>query len=122
MSTRVFTGLLLGVSWLIGPLSHPALAAARTLKAGDVVGGGEDIVLSGDDVLRVEGTAEKPCRLDANTQQIRTADGWRGRIEVRHAEFRGLGSARTPALAVTATGDGDRVVIEHSSFHACGAI
>src|ERR1019366_982781 len=47
-------------------LLRPALgsAASRTLKAGDVLGVGEDIVLAGDDVLQIEGTAQKPCRLD----------------------------------------------------------
>ncbi len=97
-------------------------AASRTLKAGDVLGVGEDIVLTGDDVLEIEGTAQKPCRLDGNATQVRTADGWRGRVLVRYCEFRGLGSASKPALDLTAAGDGDQIVIEDSSFHACGAV
>jgi hypothetical protein len=82
----------------------------------------EDLVLSGDDVLEVNGTAEKPCRIDANCQQIRTAADWRGRIKVSHCEFRSLGTAKKPALDIAAHGSGDKIVIEHSSFHACGAI
>src|SRR5438876_1163296 len=100
----------------------PARAASRTLKAGEVLGVSEDLVLSGDDVLEINGTAEKPCRLDGNCQQVRTVGDWKGRIVARHCEFRGLGSAKTPALDVTAAGDGDQIVIEDSEFHACGAV
>jgi hypothetical protein len=97
-------------------------AASRTLQPGHVLGISESIVLSGDDVLEVNGTAEKHCRIDANGQQIRTAANWRGRIKVNYCEFRGLGSSKVAALDVTAGGEGDRVVIENSTFHACGAI
>ncbi len=41
-----------------------ALAASKTLKAGDILGVSEYLVLSGDDVLEVRGTATKPCRID----------------------------------------------------------
>jgi hypothetical protein len=99
-----------------------APAASLTLKPGEVRGISEDLVLSGEDVLVADGTAEKPCRLDANSQQIRTAPGWTGRVSVRHCEFRGLGSAKLPALDLTASADGERIVIEHSAFHACGAV
>src|SRR4051812_37748004 len=98
------SALLLGACWLGALLPGPAQAASRTLKPGDILGVSADIVLAGDDVLEVNGTKEKPCRLDANCQQIRTAANWRGRIQVRHCEFRGLGSARVPALDITAAG------------------
>src|SRR5262249_39759238 len=104
--------------WL--PAQSPA--ASRTLKAGQVLGIAEDLVLSGDDVLEVQGTAAKPCRIDGNGQQIRTRGDWRGRVKITYCEFRGLGSARKPALDLTAAGDGDQIVIEHSTFHACGAV
>lgn len=97
-------------------------AASRIVKAGQVVGISEDLVLSGDDVLEVHGTADRPCRLDANAQQIRSAPGWRGHVKIAHCEFRSLGTAKKPALDLTAIGDGDRIVIEHSHFHACGAV
>src|SRR5262249_52950963 len=96
-------------------LPSPGKAAPpnpQALKAGEVLGVSEDLVLAGDDVLLVQGSAEKPCRLDGNGQQLRTADGWRGRIEIRHCEFRGLGSASKPALDLTAAGEGDQIVIE----------
>src|SRR6266446_3121717 len=75
-------------------LPAKGLAASRTLKAGEVLGGSEDIVLTGYDVLEVQATAEKPCRLDGNGQQIRTRAEWRGRLKITHCEFRGLGSAK----------------------------
>jgi hypothetical protein len=103
-------------------LSGAARAASRTLRAGQVLGVSEDIVLTGDDTLDVQGTAEKPCRLDGNGQTIRTRGAWTGHVRVAHCEFRGLGSARAPALDLTAAGDGDRIVIEHCQFHACGAV
>jgi hypothetical protein len=107
----------------LGLLSQePARGASRILKAGQVLGIGEHIVLAGEDVLEVKGTPQKPCRIDANGQQIRTADGWRGWIRISQCEFRGLGSARLPAIDVTAASEGDRIVIEHSAFHACGAV
>jgi hypothetical protein len=103
-------------------LPGPTSAASRTLQPGQVLGISEDLILSGDDVLDVRGTAERPCRIDANGQQIRTAPDWTGRVSVSHCEFRSLGSAKKPALDLTATADGDLIVIEHSSFHACGAV
>ena len=59
-------------------LLRPAasFAASKSLKPGQILGVSEDIVLSGDDVLEVHGTAERPCRLDANGQQIRTHGDW----------------------------------------------
>jgi hypothetical protein len=99
-----------------------ASAASRTLKAGEVLGISADIVLSGDDDFIVDGTAERPCRLDANGQQLRSTPDWTGRLVVRHGELRGLGSASLPALELSAAGSGDQFVIENSLFHACGAV
>src|SRR6185437_17165710 len=91
-------------------------------RAGEVLGVSEDVVLSGDDVLEVQGMPEKPCRIDANCQQIRTRGDWKGRIKIAYCEFRSLGSSKKPALDLTASGRGNQIVIEHSEFHACGAI
>jgi hypothetical protein len=115
-------GLVAGVCFLSLLIPEPGRAASRTLQAGQVLGVGEDLMLSGKDVLEVRGTPEKPCRIDGNGQQIRTQGDWTGSIKVAYCEFRGLGSARKPALDLTATGTGDQIVIEHSTFHACGAI
>src|SRR5256885_1123632 len=107
-----FRSFVVACCWCVF-LPTATQAASRTLKAGQVLGIGEHIVLSGDDVREVQGPRERPCRIDANGQQIKTADNWRGRINVRYCGFRGLGSARVPCLDVTATAKGDRIVIEH---------
>ena len=107
---------------LVLTISPTGTAASRILKAGQVLGVSEDLILAGDDVLEVHGTADKPCRIDANAQQIRSTADWRGHVKVAYCEFRSLGSAKKPALDLTATGDGDRITIEHSHFLACGAV
>jgi hypothetical protein len=119
---NLFARFAVAIGFLSIASTEPVHAASRILKPGQVVGVSENIVLSGDDVLEVNGTAEKPCRLDANTQQIRTQPDWTGWIKIKHCEFRGLGTATKPALDVAATADGDRIVIEDCEFHACGAI
>jgi hypothetical protein len=111
------------IGYLLCPwLLSEAKAASRSLTAGQVFGMSEDLVLTGDDVLEVAGTADKHCRIDANGGQIRTTGDWTGRIKVRYCEFRGLGSAKVPALDITARGTGNAIAIEDSEFHACGAI
>jgi hypothetical protein len=103
-------------------LPGKTVAGSRTLKAGQVLGIGEDLILTGEDVLEVAGTPENHCRIDANGQQIKTSGDWRGQIKVRHCEFRGLGSAKIAALDLTARGPGNAISIEDSAFHACGAV
>ena len=105
-AARAVCRCTLGV-YLLCLLPASARAASRTLKAGQILGVAEDLVLSGDDVLEVQGTAARPCRIDGNGQQIRTRGDWRGRVKITYCEFRGLGSARKPALDLTAAGDGD---------------
>src|SRR5437879_2599081 len=108
---RFLAAMLVSGSFMC--LLPDAAAGPRTLKAGQVLSVSEDIVLKGDDVLEVQGTADKPCRLDGNCQQIRTSGDWKGRVHITYCEFRGLGSAKLPALDLTAAGDGDQIVIEH---------
>jgi len=103
-------------------LPASAEAASRTIKAGQIVGISEDIVLSGEDVFEVLGTAERPCRLDANGQQIRTSGDWRGHVKLQHCELRAFGSATRPAIDLTAAGSGEQVVIEHTALLSSGAI
>ena len=99
-----------------------AEANSRTIRAGQIVGISEDIVLSGDDVFEVLGTAERPCRLDANGQQIRTSGDWQGRVQIQHCELRAFGSAARPAIDLTSAGSGEQIVIEHTAFFSSGAI
>src|SRR5207302_8469931 len=84
MINRVGLLIVVGCSTFLSP--GKAGAVSRTLKAGEVLGVSENLVLSGDDVLEVRGTAAKPCRIDANGQQIRTTSDWRGRIKVNYCE------------------------------------
>jgi hypothetical protein len=107
---------------LLSPPINQAVAASKTIGPGQAVGVSENIVLSGEDVLEINGTAERPCRLDANNQQIKTTGDWTGRIIIRHCEFRCMGTAKVPCIDVTAKGDGDAIVIENSMFHSCGAV
>jgi len=119
---RLYFLVLPGVIALALGCPGDARAAARTIKAGQIVGIGEEIVLSGDDVFEVLGTPEQPCRLDANGQQIRTTANWHGRLVIRHCEIRGLGGIKKAALEVIAAGEGEQIVIEHCHFYACGAV
>jgi len=100
----------------------PATSASRTLGPGQVLAVSEDFILSGSDMLMVNGTADNPCRIDANAQQIRTAPDWSGRIQVKHCEFRSLGTAKKPGFDLVAAGKGNQIVIENSEFIACGAV
>lgn len=111
-----------GACLVLLAFSGAGRAASRTLRPGEIMGVSEDIVLSGEDFLDIQGAPDKPCRLDGNGQQIRTQPDWQGRIKIAHCEFRGLGSAVKPALDLTATAADECIVIEHSAFHACGAI
>ena len=122
MKTASLPGFLLIACCSCLSVQASASATSRTLKAGDVLGMSEHIVLSGDDVLEVQGTAEKRCRIDANCQQIKTTSDWTGQIKITFCDFRSLGSAKVAALDITARGDGAKIVIENCEFHACGAI
>jgi hypothetical protein len=118
MRNGVITAFLCAVLSLCSAVS----AASRTLRPGDVWGLAEDFVLTGDDVLEVRGTPEKLCRIDANGGTIRTARDWKGKIHLEYCELRSLGTAKAPALDLTAAGDGEQITIDHCDFHACGPI
>lgn len=120
MKKRSCLGWLAVVVALLAPAA--SAAASRIVKAGENLPVSEDYVLTGEDVLEIQGTAEKPCRIDANGHTIKTNGKWTGQIKIRYCEFRGLGSATRAALELIAGGDGDRIVIENSDFLACGAI
>src|SRR4051812_20212468 len=107
MSMRFAT--LVSLVFLAGFTTSPAVAASKTIGPGQAYGMGEDIVLSGDDTLLVNGTSDRPARIDANNQQIKTKGDWTGKIVIRHCEFRCLGTAKVPAIDLTALGDGDQI-------------
>ena len=103
-------------------LSGPGQAASRTIKPGQVLGVSEDIVLSGDDVLEVRGTAHSPAASTATASRSARAVTGRAGSRSRTANSADWEAPAMPALDVTAGGDGDQIVIEHRDFHACGAI
>jgi hypothetical protein len=57
--------VLFGAACLGVLLSERAKGASRTIGPGQVVGMSEDWVLDGDDVLEVNGTSDRPCRVRA---------------------------------------------------------
>src|SRR4051794_3207735 len=82
--------------WLLGLLgwggpAGPAGADGHALAAGQSLSLKADLVLTGDDVLEVRGTADKRCTVDGNGHRVRTAPGWRGHVRVAHCDLRGLG-------------------------------
>jgi hypothetical protein len=111
----------------------PAGAANVVVGPGQTLSLTEDVVLTGADVLEVNGTPERGCTLAGNGHTIRTRGEWTGAVRLRHCLVRGLGAearltadgrriAREfPALDLTATGRAC-VVIEHCDFDACAAV
>jgi hypothetical protein len=118
MRNRVIAASILCAFYLSASVS----AASRSLKPGEIWGMAEDFVLSGEDVLEVHGTPEKLCRIDANGGSIRTAKDFKGKVILEYCEVRSLGTAKTPALDLTASGDGEQITVDHCDFHACGSI
>ena len=53
---------------------------------------------------------------------IRTAKDFKGKVTLEYCELRSVGTAKVPALDLTAAGDGEQIVIDHCDFHACGPI
>ena len=123
--------LSLALPWLGSAAA--ARAAGLIVEAGQTHTLHGDIVLNGDDVLEVRGTAEKPCVLVGNRHRIRTGGKWTGSLKITHCTIRDLGGLlrRTadnrvqgpgdPAFDVKVAGKG-RIVIEHCTLDACSAL
>src|SRR5262245_17264416 len=79
-----------------------APAAVHTVPAGETLTLKEDLVLTGDDVLEVQGTAAKRCTVVGNGHALRTAGKWTGRVRLLHCDCRGLGTAARPGLDLAA--------------------
>jgi len=86
--TGAVMALLLG--WAAAPIVA-AGATARTVAAAEMLSLDADMLLSGDDALEIDGTAEKPCTLVGNGHQIKTKGPWTGRVRAAHCTFRQLG-------------------------------
>ena len=111
----------------------PLFAEQKVYPAGDTLNLQQDLVLSGDDTLEINGTADKRCQLVGNHHAIKTKGDWTGSIRIRHCDIRQLGApakvpekeiridAEFPAMELTITGKGE-LLIENSDFDECAAI
>jgi hypothetical protein len=111
----------------------PSVFADCTIPPGETLELKEDFVLTGDDVLEINGTAEKRCTLVGNDFCIRSEGNWTGSIKLRHCDVKGLGAAvkftedksriqsEFPALRLVVGGKGS-LVVEDCVFDASGAV
>jgi hypothetical protein len=106
-------------------------AEVKKIEAGQTLALKEDLVLSGNDSLEVQGTMEKRCTLTGNGFRIRTKGGWTGSVRIAHCDIRQLGAApkiegfrilaEFPAIELSVQGKG-ALVVEHSDFDECAAV
>lgn len=101
--------------------SAPAAAAPLVIEAGQTYTLREDLVLKGDDVLEIRGTAEKPCTLVGNQHRITSGAKWSGVLQIAHCTLKQLGTTAAPGIEITTAGTGG-VRIEHCTFDGCSAI
>jgi hypothetical protein len=118
---------------LVMPCPGPALAASIIIAAGQTHTLHEDLVLKGNDVLEIQGTAARPCLLVGNRHCIRSGPSWVGALKITYCTIRDLGGlpqrgadglVKGPGLAaldVKVTGQG-AVAVEHCTLDACAAI
>jgi hypothetical protein len=108
-------------------------AGTKAIGAGETLQLQEDLVLAGDDVLEIKGTADRPCTLIGNQHRIRSDAKWTGSLKIAHCTIQKLGEPAkragngqitgpgAAAFDLKATGKGG-IVIEHCTFDACAAI
>src|SRR5262245_10286682 len=119
-----FTACLLAI------LAQPAAAASLVIEAGKTHTLQENLLLNGDDVLEIKGTAEKPCTLVGNQHGIRSGANWTGSLRITHCVIQKLGG--TPKLADNGqvsgpgplaidlkVGGKGSITIEHCTLDAC---
>jgi hypothetical protein len=78
-------------AWVILIGAAPACAESIVIAAGETHTLKGDLVLDGDDVLDIRGTADKPCTLDGKRHQICSGPKWTGAIKITHCTIRELG-------------------------------
>jgi hypothetical protein len=123
---------LLATAWLGISLS-PVVAATHKVEAGQTHTLKEDLVLTEDDALEINGTPEKRCTLIGNNHRIRSAGKWTGSVKINHCTLQKLGSPpeltsdgqrvgrEFPALELTVAGSGS-IVVENSVFEESSLI
>lgn len=107
--------------------------AGHTVEAGQTLDLKEDLILTGDDSLEINGAYDRRCTLIGNGHRIRSKGAWTGSVLIRHCDIRGLGAPATltdngnriaaefPAFDLTITGKGS-LVIEHCVLDESAAI
>ena len=131
MGKRRMCTLGLAALVLMAGMTLDAAAAERKLSAGETLTLTEDLVLTGADVLEVNGTAERPCTILGNGHQVKTQGEWTGKLKLAWCTIKGLGreapirNGRTAgyihAFDLTASGNAE-VVIEHCTFDASSSV
>jgi hypothetical protein len=107
--------------------------ADHVVPAGQTLSLKDDLILTGDDSLDIQGTPDRRCKLEGNGYRIVSKGAWTGSVRIRHCDVFQLGAAAQlaadgskivaefPALDLTIAGQGS-LVVEHSVFDACAAI
>ncbi len=80
-----------------------------------------DVVLSGAQNASYAGSAANHCTINGNGFQIRSAAGFTGSLTINNCDIRGLGTARTPAIDVTANGSGS-IQLTGNTFDTFGTV
>lgn len=121
------------VGWCALGFAPPLAAGTKTVRAGETLQLQEDLVLTGDDVLEINGTADQPCTLVGNQHCVRSNAKWTGAVKITHCSLQKLGEPAkrgkdgqvtgpgSPAVDLKAAGKGS-ITIERCSFDACSAI
>ena len=113
---------------------HPA-SFPLVVKVGQTLTLQGDIILAGDAVLDIQGTADQPCVIIGNGYQVKTKQEWTGRLRAAYCTFRQLGRPQAviripnpgnwsgfkiedpdvPAFDVTTGGKGE-IAFDHCTF------
>ncbi len=113
---------------------RPILAGGKSvaLAAGETLTLSEDLVLTGQDSVDINGTPERRCVVVGNRHRIRTTGEWTGHVRVTACDFRGVGdrvaftaegrAGEIPhAIDLSASREGE-VSIDRSTFTASSSV
>ena len=121
LSSPRIAALTLALAALVA-VRAPAFAASKTLAAGATLTLTEDLILTGTDMLEVNGTLAQRCTITAiNGARIVSDSAWTGGARIRHCDFKNVGTANSEALKLRATGT-NALAIAHCTFDACGQV
>lgn len=130
---RRFPAVLIVVVSGLGAMSSAPSLAEHAVAAGQTLALKEDLVLTGDESLDIQGTSDRRCTLRGNGHRIRSEGSWTGSVRIRHCDIFQLGAApqlaadqsritaEFPALDLTISGQG-ALVVEHCVLDECAAV